>query len=248
MPKETIKVEIDGKIICQKKLDPTNTLDSIRQTLKDKIKEGSFIDKDGNAIDKTDESEFKLSEILYGNILKVQGSKMSSNEGIQINLNGNNFCIINISQEEHLDKLRNSLSNKIQDFAFIDEDGNATEKEDEKEFQIKEYLKDGIIKIKSNSTTLPAPVPSSPPSTTPYSNIKNEEKEKQPKKVNYNLSNYEFLEEKKGVKFYLYSKVESQKPHEMVIQYFFDKYGPNDYKDAKIILFVGKIGDVKPLL
>ena len=145
MPKETIKIELDGKIVATKKFDPNNILDSIRQALKDKIKEGSFIDKDGNTIDREDEKDFKLSEVLYGNILKIKSGNMCPNEGIQINLNGKNFCIINISQEEHLDKLRNSLSSKIQDFSFIDEDGNDTEKEDEKDFQIKEFLKDGII-------------------------------------------------------------------------------------------------------
>ena len=158
MSKETIKLELNGKIIGQKKFDPNSTLESIRAALKDKIKDGSFIDTDGNTMDRDDEKNFKLSEILYGNILKIKSGSMSTNEGIQINLNGKNFCVINISQEENLDKLRNSLSSKIQDFSFIDEDGNEQEKDDEKEFQIKEFLKDGVVKIKSNLTTLPAPI------------------------------------------------------------------------------------------
>lgn len=50
-----------------------------------------------------------------------------------------------------MEKLRNLLNNKIQDFEFLDQDDNAIDKEDKNDFTIKENLINGSIKIKSNS-------------------------------------------------------------------------------------------------
>ena len=50
-----------------------------------------------------------------------------------------------------MEKLRNLLNNKIQDFEFLDQDDNVVDKEDESDFTIKENLINGSIKIKSNS-------------------------------------------------------------------------------------------------
>ena len=178
---------------------------------------------------------------MDGNILKLKDEKQysntissNSNSGITMHLNGNNFCIINISENEKLEKLSNLLKNKIQDnFFFIDGDGNSLDKEDEKDFTLQEYLKDGIINIKTNSTSTTLPAPSPTPSQT--------------KKINYDLSRYKKLGKMKdsNVEFYLYSNIKCQNNHKLVFQYFFDKFIDNDYKDAKIILFVGKTGDGK---
>lgn len=56
--------------------------------------------------------------------------------------------MINISPEESLEKLRNVLGSNIkEDFNFLDENGNPIKKNEEKDFSIKEELKEGIIKI-----------------------------------------------------------------------------------------------------
>ena len=237
MSKETIKIQINEKIIGQKKFDKTEKLKSIREKLKNKISNALFLDKDGNILDKEDEEDFTLNEIMNGNILKFKDDKQNTtstslNSSIIIYLNGKNFCPINISENEKLEKLSNLLKNKIQDnFFFIVGDGNSLDKEDEKEFTVQKYLKDGIINIKTNSTTLPAPSPN--PSQT--------------NKINYDLSKYQKLGKSKdsNVEFYLYSNIKCQNKHKLVFQYFFDKFIDNDYKDAKIILFVGKTGDGK---
>lgn len=73
-----------------------------------------------------------------------------------------------------MENLRKLLNNTIQDFGFLDEEGNFIDKEDEKDFTIKESLIDNAIKIKSNSTTLEsAPVPNVN-NDTPKENSKNE--------------------------------------------------------------------------
>ena len=120
MSKITVKFELNGKNICTKKLIPTDTLESIRQQQKEKIGDSIFLDAEGSPIDKSDEKEFKLSEVLNGNILKLKNDNVVSNEGITIFLNGKQFCMINISPEESLEKLRNVLSSKIkEDFSFF---------------------------------------------------------------------------------------------------------------------------------
>ena len=244
MSKITVKFELNGKNICTKKLIPTDTLESIRQQQKEKIGDSIFLDAEGSPIDKSDEKEFKLSEVLNGNILKLKNDNVVSNEGITIFLNGKQFCMINISPEESLEKLRNVLSSKIkEDFSFLDDDGNPIEKNEEKDFSIKEELKEGIIKIKSNTISI-TPIQTINKEETSSEKI-NEQHQNNQNKVNYDLSNYDVLEKKDGLTYYLYSKQQAQKPHKLVVQYFFDKYGPNDYKDAKIILFVGKTGDGK---
>lgn len=123
-------------------------LESIRQKQKEKIGDSIFLDAEGIAMDKSDEQEFKLSEVLNGNILKLKIDNVVSNEGITIFLNGKKIWMINISPEESLEKLRNVLGSNIkEDFNFLDENGNPIKKNEEKDFSIKEELKEGIIKI-----------------------------------------------------------------------------------------------------
>lgn len=123
-------------------------LESIRQKQKEKIGDSIFLDAEGSAMDKSDEQEFKLSEVLNGNILKLKIDNVVSNEGITIFLNGKKIWMINISPEESLEKLRNVLGSNIkEDFNFLDENGNPIKKNEEKDFSIKEELKEGIIKI-----------------------------------------------------------------------------------------------------
>ena len=57
---EKVKVELDGKIKCTKPLKLDQTLDSIREKIKEKIGDAFFLDKDENIIDRGDEKEFNL--------------------------------------------------------------------------------------------------------------------------------------------------------------------------------------------
>ena len=250
MPKELIKIriELNEKIICQKKLDKNSTLSSIREIIKDKIGGASFIDTDGNIIDIKDENDFTLADILYDNILKIKDLKSAIDSGIIIFLDNSKFCSINIGDDETLANLRSILNDKIQnDFEFIDTDGNPIGKEEEEEFTIKEQLKDNIINIKSlinntpnnisNSMSISTNSISAPPSNPNEFNIP---------KVKYDLSKYKQLKKVNGITSYLYSEKKPQSNHNLVKQYYFDEYEDvNNDKDAKIILFVGKTGDGK---
>ena len=256
MQKQIIKIEFNNKIICQKKLDVNSTLVSIRQLISNKIGNFSFIDKDGNTLDNNDENDFILSEILYGNIVKVKGQD-TNNSGIIIFLNNNNFCSVNIGENETLSQLRNILINKVgDDFEFIDTDGNSLDKDDEKDFNIENILKDNIIYIKSLMKEIP---------NTLVSNISNgiskkinnnnlpkkvthtsDEKKSILPRINFDLSKHIKLKEDEEITYYLYSEKQPQSNHTLVKQYYFDEFeNVNNDKDAKIILFVGKTGDGK---
>ena len=56
---------------------------------------------------------------------------------------------------------------------------------------------------------------------------------------------HEILEIRDDLKIYKYSNVEKKQIHNLIYQYCYDKYDENDYKKAKIILFIGKTGDGK---
>ena len=174
MSKISIKVELNSKIICTKKFTLEEYLDSIREKIKDKINNALFLNKDGNEINRENEKRFSLNDIVDNNLLKLKNIEENKDSDINIVLNDNDFCSINCSENDNLENLRKLLNNTIQDFGFLDEEGNFIDKEDEKDFTIKESLIDNTIKIKSNSTTLEsAPVPNIN-NDTPKENSKNE--------------------------------------------------------------------------
>ena len=151
MKKVSIKIELNSKIISTKKFLLDDHLDSIREKIKDKIGNALFIDKSGNAIKSENEKDTCLKDIADNNIIKLLDLEEKTASSIKILLNGQNLCSINCSEDDSLEKLRNLLNNKIQDFEFLDQDDNAVDKEDENDFIIKENLVNGSIKIKSNS-------------------------------------------------------------------------------------------------
>ena len=67
------------------------------------------------------------------------------------------------------------------------------------------------------------------------------------KEITFNNINdkHEILEIREDLKIYLYSKVERKSKSKLIYQYHFDTYNDDDYKKAKIILFIGKTGDGK---
>ena len=250
MPKDSvrIRIELNEKIICQKKLDISSSLSSIREKIKDKIGRASFLDTDGNIIDTNDENDFTLSEIISDNILKVKDLNSTNDSGIIIFLDNSRFCSINIGEDETLAKLRSILNDKIKnDFEFIDTNGNLIGKEEEEEFTIKEQLKDDIIKIKSLMNNTPNNTSDSmSTSTNSVSAPPSIPNEFGLPKAKYDLSKYKKIDEVNGMTYYLYSEKQPQSNHNLVKQYYFDEFEDvNNYKDAKIILFVGKTGDGK---
>ena len=58
-------------------------------------------------------------------------------------------------------------------------------------------------------------------------------------------SNFEIIQTKNDLKIYKYSNIERITNHNLIYQYYYDKFDHNDNKNAKIILFLGKTGDGK---
>ena len=56
---------------------------------------------------------------------------------------------------------------------------------------------------------------------------------------------YEVLEIMDDFKIYKYSNVQRTNPHELIYEYFYDQFCGEDYRKAKVILFIGKTGDGK---
>ena len=78
--------------------------------------------------------------------------------------------------------------------------------------------------------------------------IINSNYQKSKKKELQNNSNYELLEikeNKNNLKIYKYSNIKREIYHDLIFQYFFDKFEENDYKNAYIIVCIGKKGDGK---
>ena len=220
---------------------------SIREKIKNKIGNSQFLEKGESPIDIEDEKDFTLKEIIKDNILFLK-TEIQNDSGIKIMINGNPFCTKDISLEENLQNLRNKLKDDIKnDFIFLDKGEVEIDLDGEEDFNIKEILNNGYIKIKSNSS--PAPISNTSDFSSSYSsNAKQSSSTKTPineKKIQYDLSKYEIIKKEEGVTFYRYSNVKSKSNHELIYHYYFDKFDSNDYRKAYIILFVGKTGDGK---
>ena len=66
MKKVIVKIELDGNSIGTKPLLPDDTLASIRDKIKEKTKGKNyiFLDSDGNDIEKSDENDYTLKDII----------------------------------------------------------------------------------------------------------------------------------------------------------------------------------------
>ena len=143
---------LDGKPLCAKKCQPTETLNNIRNiSLKNKIDDTIIFLNGDIPIDKSDEKDFNLDEInISGKInLKHDESNLKS---FQIYLNGVYLTDFNANENENLDSLRKKLEIKIkEDFQFLMKNDSIVEKEDEKgedSFTILDIEKEGIIYLK----------------------------------------------------------------------------------------------------
>ena len=64
-------------------------------------------------------------------------------------------------------------------------------------------------------------------------------------KIEFDFSKYEILEKRDDLITYKYSNTTYISNHNLVYQYFYDDFSSDDYKNAYVILFIGKIGDGK---
>ncbi len=249
------KIEFKGKIIGSKPLSLEENLTTVRNKIKEKTKNINyqFLDLEENTVEIQDEDDYKLSDIIKDKKIKI----IAFENGllIKIFLNDKEICSKSISELQYINEVRNLLKNEInQDFNFLDADGCDIEKEDEKDYSVKDILNNQSIYLKCNKQIEPEP------KTTPQKQSQNKidsktddnNLEPPPKasKIKFDLSKYKEVKNKEleaGIKLYSYSEKGSEKPpkNERVFEYFYDDFDLNDYKDAYIVLFCGKTGDGK---
>ena len=241
MKKQATKVELDGKIIFTKPMLKEDNLLSIRESIKDRIETSFiFLDQEGNPIDKNDEKEFKLEDIIDGKIIKLKsegGCNNNSAKSIKVFLGDKNLCSINCDKTDNLNKARKLIKDKFKDdFIILDTEENNIETTDEKDFTIEDILINEVIKIKIKDSSAP----------TPIQHDKTPKTQKEKKKIKIkDFSKYEILKKRNDLTIYKYSNLERVSNQPLVYQYFYDQYNVKDYSDAYIVLFCGKTGDGK---
>ena len=246
MSKTITRIELDGKIIGSKPLLFDETVSSIRVKLKERTKNINyqFLDTDGNTVETQDEKDYNLSDIIVDKKIKIVSVK--NEELIKIFLNDKEFGAKSISQLQNLYEVRDYLKKEInQDFVFLDLDSCYIEKEDEKDYSIKDIINNETIYLKSEKTleqNLQSKIESKPnksclgppPSVT---------------KSKFDLSKYKEIQNNEfymeNLKLYRYSQKKGEKKYDGVFEYFYDDFDLNDYKEAYVVFFWGKIGDGK---
>ena len=107
--KTIIRIDLDNKRIGSKPLILQEYLSNIRNNIKSKVKECQFkfLDKNGKAINKENETFYKLINIIYNdNIIKLKSDSLSE---IQILMNNVKETTIKVSKEEKIKNIRNLI-------------------------------------------------------------------------------------------------------------------------------------------
>ena len=126
MSRLVCKIELDGKIIFSKPFNSNESLDAIRGIIKDRVATSFvFLDQDKNFIEKSDEKDFKLEDIINEKILKLKSGGDNPNSFSEANdSNGSN--IRNANKNKELNNVKNieficdKVENRISEFKNID--------------------------------------------------------------------------------------------------------------------------------
>ena len=141
---------LNGKPLNAKKFKPTETLDNVRKSLKNKIDSTIIFEYNVMPIDINDESEFSIQEIedngkvyLKNNTSNLQSFKIYLNQQLLTEYMG--------KEDDKIINVRNKLGNTISSGAqFLMHNDTIIEKEDEEGengFTISDIQKDNIIYI-----------------------------------------------------------------------------------------------------
>jgi hypothetical protein len=141
---------LNGKPLNAKKFKPTETLDNVRKTLKNKIDSSIIFLNNEMPIDINDESEFSLQEIEDN--AKVYLKNDTSNlQSFKIYLNQQLLTEYMGKEDDKIINVRNKLGNTISSGAqFLMQNNTIIEKEDEEGedgFTISDIQKENIIYI-----------------------------------------------------------------------------------------------------
>ena len=253
---QVIKILLNNESKGKKPLNIEDNLTSIRQKITGKIDiPFVFLDEEGNEISTQDEDDITLGDIISNEkILKIK-SMGDKNFSIKIFINKKEFCCLNCSESSKLNEIRDLLKEKIrEDFIFLDGEYNNIPKEEETIFEVCDILNDKSIQISINNS--PGDTPPNENNNIESNKDNNKGIETEKEKIvatgkNQNIckisdfSKYEIIKKREDLITYKYSNVERKSNHDLVYQYFYDRFEPNDFNDAYVILFCGKTGDGK---
>ena len=227
MRRKVLKFELNGKIIFSKPFQSNDNLRSLRESKKERVKcSFKFLDQESNPVDDNDENNFIIEDILDGQIIKLKSIEDINTNELKLNifLNEKKRSCISLNKGIQLNQSRKMINNEIKEnFIFLDIKGNDIEEIEEKDFIIDDILNNGNINLKG--IYIKSPVSKLIPK--------------------YDFSKYEVLEKEDNLTIYKYSNKERQSNRKLIYQYFYDEFNINDYDNAYIILFFGKIGDGK---
>ena len=121
MPKQKIKVEFNGKLICSKYFNLEDNLLAIRERLNDKIN-GKFIflDKEKNYLDNDDEEDFTLKDIIDEEFIKLETPKNNPINESKENNNLNVETCEKNSAPTPINKEKEKAIQKITDFSLFE--------------------------------------------------------------------------------------------------------------------------------
>ena len=244
MTKTIVKIFLDEKPIGTKPFQMSESLASIRQKLKDKIKVlYNFLDQYENQIDIEDENEMALENVINEKNIKLK-SKGNDEFYVNIYLNEKNICSVNCTKKDKLNDIRNLIYNKIKkNFVFLDPYGSTLEIDDEKDYMVEDILINEIIKISIDSSdNFPPAIPSS--ESTENKNKINLKKDETPQEE-IDFSQYKIIKKKGDLTIYQYSDCQKKNiSDKLVYEYFYDDI-IDDFHNAYVILFCGKTGEGK---
>ena len=244
MTKTIVKIFLDEKPIGIKPFLMSDSLTSIRQKLKDKIKVlYNFLDQYENQIDIEDENEMALENVINEKIIKLK-SKGNDEFYINIYFNEKNIGSVNCTKKDKLNDIRNLIYNKIKkNFVFLDPYGSTLEIDDEKDYMVEDILINEIIKISIDSSdNFPPAIPSS--ESTENKNKINLKKDETPQEE-IDFSQYKIIKKKGDLTIYQYSDYQKKNiSDKLVYEYFYDDI-IDDFHNAYVILFCGKTGEGK---
>jgi len=219
MEKKVLKFELNGKILFLKPFQTNNNLDFLREKINEKIAKikysFKFLDRESNPVNIDYEKDFIIEDILDGQIVKLKSIEDFISKEYKLNVFLSNKKIVSMNLDKDIQL--NQLRKLIKNEIQGKFIFLDIEGNDIEEIEEKEFIIDDIL----NNEDIKI------------------------KKIYIDFSKYEVFEKKDNLTIYKYSNKERQSNHKFVYQYFYDEFNSNDYKDAYIILFFGKIGDGK---
>ena len=155
MSKTIVKIQLDERIIISEPLFLTDTLLSIRETIKKRINVlFLFLNKEGNIINKNEENSVCANNIINKEIIKLK----SENREIEIYLNNEYICSINLNyleERQNLEEFRKKLillnENLNENTLFLDKYIDVIERKNENNIVIKDIINKNKIKLIINN-------------------------------------------------------------------------------------------------